>query len=73
MADTLRVYREAIQTRDILPRKINKLQSMRRELDISLSEPSAVTSISMQMKIQFGTKFGMVDDVPSRRIRIHQI
>ena len=46
MADTLRVYREAIQTRDILSRKISKLQSMRRELDMSLSEASAVTSTS---------------------------
>ena len=47
MANTLRVYREAIQTRDILSRKISKLQSMRRELDMSLSEASAVTSTSI--------------------------
>jgi hypothetical protein len=48
MAKKLENYRETIQQRDILSRKKNVLESMRRDLDISVSDPALTTSQIMR-------------------------
>ena len=48
MKKKLEHYRETIQQREILSRKKNILESMRRDLDISISDPSLTTSKIMR-------------------------